>query len=177
MNSGKTQNPFGPHLLALLSLLPCFRFRIWISGCQTLQCPLTPRLSHPLSYLFLSCPQFSTSFSFWLSKILSVVLMLPLDSSLLSTLLWAFCHHSLPFTGHLTFLFHFTAALCFHACVWCFQTRCVQSVLFKKCQMFSSTAPVIDVLVVMTSMQMWTLSCWNLIYGAISICLSYYWQF
>lgn len=29
-----------------------------------LQCPLSPRLSRPLSYLFLSCPQFSPSFSF-----------------------------------------------------------------------------------------------------------------
>lgn len=163
MKSGKIQNPFGPHLLALLSPLPCSRFRIWISGCQTLQCPLTPRLSHPLSCLFPSCPEFSTPFSF--PKILPVLRMWPLDS------FHTFSHHPLPFTGHLTcsslilqLLYVFT-----HACVMSLDTRCVKSVL--KSSMFFSTAPVIDVvLVVMTSMQTWTLSCWNLIYWAISIC-------
>lgn len=126
MKSGKIQNLFGPHLLALLSLLPCSRFRIWISGCQTLQCLLTPRLSHPLSWLFPSRPQFSTSFSFWLPKILSVPLTLLLDS--LHT-----CQHSLPFTGHLTcsslilqLLYVFT-----HVCVMSLDTWCVKRVVLN----------------------------------------------
>ena len=46
----KMQNLFGPHpshLLAFLSFPSSSRFRIWISGSQTLQCPLTPRWSRP----------------------------------------------------------------------------------------------------------------------------------
>lgn len=93
-------------------LLPCSRFRIWISGCQTLQCLLTPRLSHPLSWLFPSCPQFSTSFSFWLPKTLSVppYVASRFSPHLLSTLP-AF-HRSSNM-----FLSHSAAALRFHACM------------------------------------------------------------
>lgn len=109
MKSGKIQNLFGPHLLALLSLLPSSRFRIWISGCQTLQCPLTPRLSHPLSCLFPSCPKFSTPFSF--PKILPVLRMWPQNLSTLLVATPAF-HRSSNML-----LSHSAAALRFHACM------------------------------------------------------------
>lgn len=53
MNSSKIQNLFGPHPLTSSHSSPLpssSRFRIWISGSQMLQCPLTPRLSRtPLS--------------------------------------------------------------------------------------------------------------------------------
>lgn len=133
MKSGKIQNLFGPHLLALLSLLPCSRFRIWISGCQTLQCPLTPRLSHPLSCLFPSCPKFSTPFS--IPKILPVLRMWPLDS------FHTFSHRSLPFTGHLTcsslilqLLYVFT-----HVRVMSLDTQCVKCVLKSSDVLFHSS--------------------------------------
>lgn len=121
MNGGQTQNPFGPHLLALLSPLPCSRLRIWISGCQTLQCPLTPRLSRPLS---LSFPILSTVFY--------IILFLTLQNPLCSSCVASRSEYSLHTPSSLLspppafhrssnmFLSHSTAALCSHACVWCF---------------------------------------------------------
>lgn len=111
MKSGKIQNLFGPHLLALLSLLPCSRFRIWISGCQTLQCLLTPRLSHPLSWLFPSCPQFYfiLFLTSW-SPLRSPYVASWFSAHLLSTL--SAFHRSSNM-----FLSHSAAALRFHACM------------------------------------------------------------
>lgn len=89
MNSKKIQNLFGPHpshILVLLSLPPSSRFRIWISGSQTLQCPLTPRLSQPL---FFSLPLF-------LSPLLS-----PLYSCLFHSYLHALISWVLPYVLHI----------------------------------------------------------------------------
>lgn len=127
MDSIETQILFGPHLLLLLSLPspPSSRLRIWISGSQMLQCPLTPRLSRPCSLShdfsffpisdrplrFHELPVIPSSFFFifsvlhtphtdfsWHSAQIS-------DANLLSQV-----------TQHITLL-HSPASLCFPACV------------------------------------------------------------
>lgn len=117
MNSRKIQNLFGPHpshLRVLLSLPPSSRFRIWISGSQTHQCPLTPRLSLPL---FFSLPLFlfplSLQFihaSFMTPYTTSYVGFCPMFSIyclLIYKLFFytsstPFWHNFLSFTGHIT---------------------------------------------------------------------------
>lgn len=76
------------------SLPPCSRLRIWISGSQMLQCPLTLRLSSSLSQSFLVVICVLTAplvcASFFPSSI---------HASLLSRL-----HYFLSLTGHITLL-------------------------------------------------------------------------
>lgn len=159
MNSRKIQNLFGPHpshLLALLSLPPSSRFRIWISGSQTLQCPLTPRLSRPplslslplsphLSLIHSSlCPSFVSPM---FSKSTSYIGFCLTFSLYLFILVWTtclFCTSPSPFWHNSsfsqvtnTYLSHSPAFLCFLACV---HSMCV---FVSKCQWFSSSAFVL----------------------------------
>lgn len=141
MDSIETQILFGPHLLLLLSLPspPSSRLRIWISGSQMLQCPLTPRLSRPCSLShdfsffpisdrplrFHELPVIPSSFFFIFS-----VLHTPhtdfsrhsaqiSDANLLSQV-----------TQHITLL-HSPASLCFPACVRVFVWTCLTRYFFS----------------------------------------------
>lgn len=163
MNSRKIQNLFGPHpshLLALLSLPASSRFRIWISGSQTLQCPLTPRLSRPpLSpspSLFPSSLQFIYSLS--LNSHLSLIYvihwflpwvlpLLPLDLDQFHIFHTSpFRHNFLSFTGHITLsslILQPSSVPLPPACVYvclCAQYVCI---FLTICQWFSSSAFVL----------------------------------
>lgn len=59
-------------------------------------------------------------------------------------------------------------------CVMFADTLCVKRIVLKMSDVLFHSLCHVVALVVMSSMQMWTWSCWNLIYRALSICLSYY---
>lgn len=142
MNTRKIQNLCGPrpsHFLELLSLPPSSRFRIWISGSQTLQCPLTPRLSRPLSFIYL------------ISVVHPSLYYLMLAFYHISPYIWTIFFHLSSFFGTTSSLsqviLHFSLILqplyvFQHVCMMSIDTLCVHVVY--KCQWCSSSAVVMS---------------------------------